>query len=1161
MAKTVYEILIELEGNERAQQGLNALGQSAGLAGAALLAFQAKATQSAANYQESLAKVSTVSGDVAANSQAFDEALGQLSLSLDGNLSKIEASNAAYDVASAGFTDQADIMTILNVAQKTAIGGYSDIGTVADITTSILNAYGDQLGENLSVEQRAQIVTDQMIATQNKGKIVVGQYASQMGQLVPLAASAGVQLSELNGFISTATINALPANQAITGFRAAISALQVPTKAASDEAERLGVQFDAARLRSVGLEQILIDVANSAEFSEESFARLFGSVEANTFVQASIRDFSLLNENIVGMANVTGAATDAYETMAATVNQKARASLNNLSNAMIGLGQNTLIAIEPLIDILNGLITQFTELSPEMQGLIGSFVLVGGASLTLGGGLLMLAASFGSVITNAKAAYTVFQALKLAQFAKDTSALSGAWSLLNKQFLVTRESPKQIAQSLKQATAAVVAKSQALKGLMVQQSLAAKGALVFNANLRILLGTLGLYAIALGAVALAWVHYNNIQKENANNEILSGLQQTEALVLQTQRMAGTIRESGEALPQAEYDQWLKILTDANNEVGGLDETIAAFQRVQQGATVATEENTTANQSSSQSIEEKVEKIDEEIAAQQSLISSTKATYDAQLAMIEAVGASEEQLASERNRIRQEQYSAEIEQLLRLRELEQSKGEGQADQSVIDSITAQITTLEASRINSARETQETLVQLNNERLESEIDTQKAILEAQRETGEISELEYLNRLTGVVEQELQIRGNALRERLALAQQGSAEEARLLAEIAQLDVERAQQSNQLEEEKQRLIEETKQAQLEALDELIVKSQQLGEVQVNSFERLSEIGSIFTSNLSAYSNFAGTVGSVLSSISGQLEDENLSNRERANLIGVARDGLDELRGLGVDISSNQSIEKQLAEAQVEIEQVQLQLKYDELEIQQEQLQIEQQIQQLKAQGIIEENRLRLESGLLTEAESRQAQLDITLAQRNLELLNMQSNARERQLELQQRGISLQSNLLGASNPNAQGITISESDRLAQTGTNQSVDRFFQPAQSSGQGNQTALPTQPTPEALEKQAQATGYAVGQSIQETLGSTLVDSGKTNQAVLQATQQNTESLTNVSNGYTELVSVAQGIKQDTASIGSKLDTVNARLSSLPGEIASRIPRPSPPSSGR
>ena len=93
-----------------------------------------------------------------------DELVNRLklvSIELNGSASTAQLAGAAYDVASAGFTDAADAAMILKAASQGATGGFSDINTVGNAATSVLNAYGKSAKE-------AELLVDQFIQTQKK---------------------------------------------------------------------------------------------------------------------------------------------------------------------------------------------------------------------------------------------------------------------------------------------------------------------------------------------------------------------------------------------------------------------------------------------------------------------------------------------------------------------------------------------------------------------------------------------------------------------------------------------------------------------------------------------------------------------------------------------------------------------------------------------------------------------------------------------------------------------------------------------------------------------------------------------------------------------------------------------------------------------------------
>jgi len=220
---------------------------------------------------------------------------------------------ASYDVASAGFSKTSELTDVLKASQLGATGGFSDLATVTDATTSVLNAYG------LSSEKAAKIV-DGFVQTQNDGKIIVEQYAQQIGRLAPIAAGAGVGIDELNAAISSVTATGVPVESTFAGLRQVIAAIQKPTGEAAKAAKKLGIDFSASALKSKGLGGVLQEVVDKGGASEETLALLFGSVEARTAVLPLLNDqLKSFNKNLDNQANAQDTAAKAAFTASNTI--------------------------------------------------------------------------------------------------------------------------------------------------------------------------------------------------------------------------------------------------------------------------------------------------------------------------------------------------------------------------------------------------------------------------------------------------------------------------------------------------------------------------------------------------------------------------------------------------------------------------------------------------------------------------------------------------------------------------------------------------------------------------------------------------------------------------------------------------------------------------
>jgi len=261
------------------------------------------------------ARVRTLGVDV----DALQPKLATLSNELSGQASQLELLESSYDLASAGFAETAEITEILKAAQLGATGGFSDLQTVTDATTSVLNAYGLEAG-------KAGKIVDGFAQTQADGKIVVDQYAQQIGRIAPIAAGAGVSIDELNAAISAVTATGVPVESTFAGLRQVIASIQKPTKQASDVAEKLGIDFSAAALNSKGFSGVLAEIVEKGGASADNLSQLFGSVEALTAIQPLLNDELVkFNEALKNQANAQGrAAKDAFTSANTIQNQLKR---------------------------------------------------------------------------------------------------------------------------------------------------------------------------------------------------------------------------------------------------------------------------------------------------------------------------------------------------------------------------------------------------------------------------------------------------------------------------------------------------------------------------------------------------------------------------------------------------------------------------------------------------------------------------------------------------------------------------------------------------------------------------------------------------------------------------------------------------------------------
>jgi TP901 family phage tail tape measure protein len=346
--------LIKLGDSAQASAGkINVLGRAvSNLAASLAVADAARRYFKGFNEAEKAAAAVRTLG---VDSKALEGNLLGLSQKLGGLFSQTQLLTASYDVASSGFANAADNTKVLEAAAKGATGGLSDINTVGNAVTSVLNAYGK------SADEAASLV-DGFIQTQNDGKIILNEYAGLIGRLAPTAKAAGVGINEMNAAIATITAQGVPVEATFTGLNQALVSILKPSKEAEELAKSLGIQFNEAGLRAKGFGGLLEEVKTKTGGSTTQLVKLFGSVDALKAILPLVNDDLVkYNQNVVKQANASGVAEKATEELGGTVSSEITKMINQIGNLVRSLDTVLGPALGGIVRLINFVIAEATK--------------------------------------------------------------------------------------------------------------------------------------------------------------------------------------------------------------------------------------------------------------------------------------------------------------------------------------------------------------------------------------------------------------------------------------------------------------------------------------------------------------------------------------------------------------------------------------------------------------------------------------------------------------------------------------------------------------------------------------------------------------------------------------------------------------------------------
>ncbi|MFY0682621.1 MAG: phage tail tape measure protein [Thalassovita sp.] len=337
---------------DRADASMNSLKISAAAMGRALagaagafvsLTTLQQASRESLNFGAAMSEVSTLLNDVPGQMKALEQSARDLSKQYGGSATK--QANAYYQAISAGATDAASATAILDTANKLAIGGVTEVTVGVDILTTTINAYGRDV---ISAEQ----ASDALFVGMRAGKTTIAELAGSLGTVIPIARAMDVSFEEVVAGTAALTTQGIATSEAVTGLRAALTAITAPSKQATDLANSLGLQFDSQSLSAKGLSVFLSDVIAKTGGSSDAMATLFGSTEATTAALALAGGGSeKFSEILDSMAVKAGATSTAFEKMAGDDLQRYRVALANIGDGMISIGNIILSVGIPAMEV------------------------------------------------------------------------------------------------------------------------------------------------------------------------------------------------------------------------------------------------------------------------------------------------------------------------------------------------------------------------------------------------------------------------------------------------------------------------------------------------------------------------------------------------------------------------------------------------------------------------------------------------------------------------------------------------------------------------------------------------------------------------------------------------------------------------------------------
>ncbi len=309
------------------------MGATAGLAFAGVAAgIATKGVTAFADFEKGMNEVLTLLPD--AGEEAFGELSDQVkSFSKEFGVLPDEAIPSLYSALSAGVPKD-NVFEFMEVAQKAAKGGVTQLETAVDALSSVVNAYGT---EAITATESS----DLLLTAVRLGKTTFEEMAAEVYKVAPIAASVGVPFENLTASIAVLTSQGVPTAQSATMLKGALAELAKEGTKADTAFREFAGEGLATFLEGGGtFEEALMGLAAQAEASGVSVLDMFGSVEAGQAVLSLTSDGGAAFSSVLDeMGNAAGATDAAFATMDTGMSASFDRIKANLSVLAIDIGE------------------------------------------------------------------------------------------------------------------------------------------------------------------------------------------------------------------------------------------------------------------------------------------------------------------------------------------------------------------------------------------------------------------------------------------------------------------------------------------------------------------------------------------------------------------------------------------------------------------------------------------------------------------------------------------------------------------------------------------------------------------------------------------------------------------------------------------------------
>ena len=391
---------------ETAGNKITGIGKAIAPVSAVLATALVTSTKSASDFQNGMAKMSTLFDTSKTSVSNLSKEF--LTLSNKTGLSASELAEAGYQALSAGQSVD-KVGKFVETAGNLAKAGFTSTTTAVDVLTTVMNAYGKSAGS-------ADEIANKLVRTQNLGKTTVDELASAMGKVIPTASSMGVNINNLTSGYVSLTKQGIATAEATTYMNSMFNELgDSGTTLGGVIKEKTGKSFQECMNSGMSLADVLQVTKQYADENGISYNELWSSAEAGkaglAILNGGVDEF---NKTVETMASDTDDVGDALEKLE-TPSVKAHKAINQIKNSGIELGTAFIGALAPTLEKVCGVVekatTWFSGLDEHTKTIIATAMGIGAVAspvLIIGGKII---SGIGSMVSKIGTAISTISSL------------------------------------------------------------------------------------------------------------------------------------------------------------------------------------------------------------------------------------------------------------------------------------------------------------------------------------------------------------------------------------------------------------------------------------------------------------------------------------------------------------------------------------------------------------------------------------------------------------------------------------------------------------------------------------------------------------------------------------------------------------------------------